>query len=123
MFYYPKFYAVTHFAQCIRDYSSAVNHDTAHSKAVHKYLLKVFYNRTNKKEYHAQTRQNNVRHTNVIVMKKVIISKKTLEKKGQLVVRNTNKITLAEVGKTSSPIDLDGKYIWAISNVYINATR
>ena len=53
-FNYPKFYAVTHFAQCIRDYSSAVNYDTAHSKTAHKYLLKAFYNSTNKKEYNAQ---------------------------------------------------------------------
>ena len=53
-FNYPKFHAVTHFAQCIRDYGSAVNYDTAHSKTAHKYLLKAFYNSTNKKEYNAQ---------------------------------------------------------------------
>ena len=56
-------------------------------------------------------------------MKDVIISKKALEKEGQLVVRNADKIALAEVGRTSSPIDLDGKYIWAISNVDIDAAR
>ena len=56
-------------------------------------------------------------------MKDVIISKKTLEKEGQLVVRNANKIALAEVRRTSSPMDLDGKYMWAISNVDIDAAR
>ena len=122
-FNYPKFHAVTHFAQCIRDYGSAVNYDTAHSKAAHKYLLKAFYNKTNKKEYDAQIRQHNVCHTNVIAMKDVIISKKALKKEGQLVVRNVDKIALAEVGRTSSPIDLDGKYMWAISNVDIDAAR
>ena len=91
-FNYPKFHAVTHFAQCIRDYGSAVNYDTAHSKAAHKYLLKAFYNKTNKKEYDAQIRQHNVCHTNVIAMKDVIISKKIQEKDGQLVVKNVNKI-------------------------------
>ena len=110
-FNYPKFHAVTHFAQCIRDYGSAVNYDTAHSKAAHKYLLKAFYNRTNKKEYDAQIWQHNVRHTNVIAMKDVIISKKTLKKEGQLVVRNVDKIAQAEVGRTSSLMDLDGKYM------------
>ena len=122
-FNYPKFYATSHFVQCIRDYGSAVNYDTAHSEAAHKYLLKAFYNRTNKKEYDAQIRQHNVRHTNVIAMKDVIISKRALEKEGQLVVRNADKIALAEVGRTSSPMDLDGKYMWAISNVDINAIR
>ena len=123
MFNYPKFHAVTHFAQCIRDHGSAINYDTAYSKATHKYLLKAFYNRINKKEYDAQIRQHNVRYTNVIAMKDVIISKKALEKEGQLVVRNADKIVLAEVGKTSSPMDLDGKYMWVISNVDIDAAR
>ena len=122
-FNYPKFHAVTHFAQCIRDYGSAVNYDTAHSEAAHKYLLKAFYNKTNKKEYDAQIRQHNVCHTNVIAMKDVIISKKALEKEEQLVVRNADKIALAEVGRMSSPIDLDGKYMWAINNVNIDANR
>ena len=110
-FNYPKFHTVTHFAQCIRDYGNAVNYNTAPSKAAHKYLLKAFYNRTKKKEYNSQIWQHNVRHTNVIVMKDVIISKKALEKEGQLVVRNVDKIALAKVRRMSSPMDLDGKYM------------
>lgn len=31
--------------------NSVVNYNTAYSKAVHKYFLKAFYNKTNKKEY------------------------------------------------------------------------
>ena len=54
IFNYPKFYAVTHFAQCIQDYGSAINYNTANYKAAYKYLLKAFYNRTNKKEYDLQ---------------------------------------------------------------------
>ena len=122
-FNYSKFYAVTHFAQFIRDYGSAVNYDTAHSKAAHKYFFKTFYNKTNKKEYNAQIWQHNIRHTNVIAIKDVIISKKALKKEGQLVVRNADKIALVEVRKTSSPMDLDDKYIWAISNVDIDAAK
>ena len=38
-------------------------------------------------------------------------------------MRNANKISLAEVGKTSSPMDLDSQYIWAISNIDIDAAR
>ena len=122
-FNYPKFHAVTYFTRCIRDYGSAVNYDTAHSKVSHKYFFKAFYNRINKKKYDAQIEQHNVRHINVISMKDVIISKKTIEKEGQLVVRNIDKIVLAEVRRTSSLMDLDGKYIWAISNIDIYATK
>ena len=42
MFNYLKFYTVTHFTQCIRDYDSAINYDTIYSKASYKYLLEVF---------------------------------------------------------------------------------
>ena len=76
IFNYPKFHATSNFIQCIRDYGSAVNYDTTYSKAVHKYLLKAFYNRTNKKEYDVQIWQHNVCHTNIIAIKDVVISKK-----------------------------------------------
>lgn len=36
---------------CISNHHSAINYYTAHYKVVHKYFLKVFYNKTNKKEY------------------------------------------------------------------------
>ena len=75
-FNYPKFHAISHFIQCIQDYGSAINYNTAHSEAAHKYLLKTFYNKTNKKEYKLQIWQCNVRHTNIIVMKDVIILEK-----------------------------------------------
>ena len=50
----------------------------------------------------------------------MIISKSTLEKEGQLIIRDTNKTALVEVGRTLSPIDLNGKYMWVISNVDID---
>ena len=56
-------------------------------------------------------------------MKDVIILKNVLEKERQLVVRNAEKIALVEIGRTLSPMDLDGKYMWAISNVDIDAAR
>lgn len=108
-FNYPKFHPITYFVQCIWDYGSVVNYDTTHSEAAYKYLLKAFYKRTNQKEYDAQIRQHNVRHTNIIAMKDVIISEKAGEKEGQSVVGNA--IKLAKVAKMSSPIDLDGKYM------------
>ncbi len=67
-FNYPKFYAMTHFIKCIRDYESAINYDMAYSEAAHKYLFKVFYGQTNKKEYELQILNYNICHTNVIAM-------------------------------------------------------
>ena len=72
---------MSYFVQCIQDYDNAVNYNTAYSKAAHKYLFKVFYNRTNKKKYNSQIWQHNIRHTNIIAMKDVIIIEGTREKK------------------------------------------
>ena len=53
----------------------------------------------------------------------MIILKKALEKEGQLVVKNAGKIALREFGKTSSPMDLDGKYMWAMGNDNIDTAK
>ncbi len=80
-FNYPKFHATNHFVQYIWDDGSTENYNTAYNKATNKYLLKAFYNRTNKKEYKSQNRQHNVRHTNIIAIKDIIILGKAREKK------------------------------------------
>ena len=80
-FNYLKFDVIRHFVQCIWNYSSMVNYNTAHSKTVHKYLLKALYNKTNKKKYKSHIWQHNVRHINIITIKDGIISEKVREKK------------------------------------------
>lgn len=52
-----------------------------HSNITYKYLLKVFYNKTNKKDNKLPIGQNNVRYTNKITMKDEIILKKANKKK------------------------------------------
>lgn len=42
---------MTHLVYCIKEYDSAKNYNTRYGKALYKYLFKVFYNQTNKKEY------------------------------------------------------------------------
>ena len=53
----------------------------------------------------------------------MVSSKKAREKKEQLVVRNADKIAQSKITRTSSLMDLNGKYMWAMSNVNINAAR
>ena len=48
---YPKFYTINHFIQYNWDFGNAVNYNTVYSKAAYKYILKAFYNKTNKIEY------------------------------------------------------------------------
>ena len=53
-FNYSKFHAISHFVWYIQNYGNAVNYKTAYSKMMHKYFLKVFYHKTNKKKYKLQ---------------------------------------------------------------------
>ncbi len=48
---------------------------------MHKYILKAFYKKTNKKKYKLQIRQHNVRHNNIIAIKHIIILEKVRKKK------------------------------------------
>lgn len=57
-----------------------VNYNTTHSKVVYKYLLKVFYNKTNKKLYDLKIWQYNIRHTYIIAIKDIIVLEKVREK-------------------------------------------
>lgn len=88
----------------------------------YKYLFKAFYNRTNKKEYNLQIRLHNVRYTNIIIMKDlIVVTEKSGENKELLAMENANKIEMVEVVKVLSIIDLESKYSWAISNADMHA--
>ena len=104
-FNYSKFHTISHFVQFVWDYGSAVNYDTAYVKTAHKSLLKAFYNKINKKEYKSQIWQHNMRHTNIIAMKDVIILEKT-RKKEKLSEGLTNITAPAKVAQTTSFVDL-----------------
>ena len=114
-FNYPKFHAISHFVQCIQDYGSTVNYNTAHSETAYKYLFKAFYNKTNRKEYDLQIWQHNICYTNIHAMKDGIILEKAREKK-ELSRSIVDTIAPAEVAWALSPVNLAGRYTWAISN-------
>lgn len=64
---------------------------------MHKYFLKAFYKRTNKKKYESRILEYNIYHTNIITMQDTILIAKILvrsAKKKELVVDIPNaKIT------------------------------
>ena len=121
-FNYPKLHAISHFIQYIWDYDSAINYNTAHSKMTHKYLLKAFYNRINKKGYNSQIRQHNIRHINIIAMKDVIILEKARKKK-MLLESIADTTVQAEMAWVLSLIDLARRYNWAMSNADLDAVK
>ncbi len=114
VFYYSKIYIISHVIHYIWNYGSVANYNITYSKAANKYLLKAFYNKTNKKEYHLQIQPRNVCHTNIIAMKDMIL----VAERGEelLAMENVDKIAIAEVTKVLSTINRKSKYSWVISN-------
>lgn len=92
-----------------------VNNNTAHIEVVHKYLLKVFYNKTNKKEYKLQICQHNVWYTNIIAMKDIVILGKA-GKKEELLEDIADIISLTKITQVISLVNFALKYKWVISN-------
>ena len=121
-FKYSKFYTISYFIQYIRDYSSAINYNTAHSEVTQKYLLKIFYNKINKKEYDLLIWQYNIRYINIIVIKDVFIKENARDKEGLL--EEIANITLpVKMAWALSFINLVRKYMWVISNIDLDAAK
>lgn len=57
------------------------------------------------------------------MMKSVIISEKNRKKEENSIKKNADKITLVKVIKTSSLVDLNDRYMQAISNIDINVAK
>ena len=84
-------------------------YDIAHNEAAHKYLFKVFYNKTIKKKYELQIWQYNMWHTNIIAIKDVIILKKAQEEK--ILSEGIADITAPmKIDQVLSLVDLAGRY-------------
>jgi hypothetical protein len=72
-FNFPKFYAITYYTSFIWDFGAADNYDTEHSEAGHKYHVKDFYRRTNKKRgYQGQICLHNTQQMNILAMEDVL---------------------------------------------------
>jgi hypothetical protein len=77
-FNFPKFHAMTHYTSFIREYGAADNFDTEHSEAAHKYHVKAFYGRTNKRrDYENQICLHNTRRINMLAMANILFHKKS----------------------------------------------
>jgi len=104
----PKLHSITHFVDQIRLFGSAVGIDSAHFEAAHKYLVKAFFDRTNKRknEFEQQILLHNTRLTNLLAMRDVLNYRTS-----KRVTQAENDITV-KVTKSSRPLDISG---WRLS--------
>ena len=68
-FNYPKFYIIVYYAKFIRDYSNTDGFNISYSKAAHKYFVKAYYLRTNKRAgFEDQLVLHNTRRLNILTI-------------------------------------------------------
>lgn len=99
-FNFFKFHAITHYIRFIRNYGVVDEFDISHSEVAHKYLVKAFYKRINKRvDFYEQLLWHNTRRLNLIVMNDVLAKRKVddaaiiderLEDKITFVIRSQN---------------------------------
>jgi hypothetical protein len=69
-FNFSKFHAITHYVDFTRRYEIANEYDTFHDEIRHKYMIKKFYHRINKREiFQTQLIEHNKRRLNVLALK------------------------------------------------------
>ncbi len=109
----PKLHSVTHYVDQIRLFGSAVGMDSAHFEAAHKYLVKAFFNRTNKRkdEFEQQILLHNTRLTNLLAMRDV------LDYRASRSVTQAEKNDRAKVTKPSEPLNLSK---WHLNSVELS---
>ena len=68
-FNFPKWHMLSHYIEFIKNFGTIDNFSTEHSEAAHKYLIKDFFDRTNKRnDWHHQLVDHNVRHLKLLAM-------------------------------------------------------
>jgi hypothetical protein len=103
-FNFPKFHVLTHYAGFIRQYGACDGYDSAHMEAAHKYLVKTFYNRTNKRDdFQEQIIWHNTRRINMLAMQ--------------------DKISHATIKKMSSADDKEDAKVSHPTRDFIDLTR
>ena len=64
-----KMHMITHYFECIRKFESTNKFDRSHNETTHKYLMKIFYVKINKRnKWLKQILFHNIRHVNMQIM-------------------------------------------------------
>ncbi len=72
-FNFFKFHVMSHYSDFIRKYDTTDDYDISHDEIKHKYMIKQYYDRTNKREtFQKQLIQHNRRRMKVLIMKNIM---------------------------------------------------
>ncbi|MCJ1466076.1 hypothetical protein MMC07_004695 [Pseudocyphellaria aurata] len=107
-FDFPKFHVMSHYSDHVRKFDTTDGYDMAHFEANHKFMLKAFYKRTNKREtFQEQLLWHNKRRIKALAMKDILMAfLHTQRRKNLTDLLNKDSIQATNTQPTRDPLEL-----------------
>ncbi|MCJ1470389.1 hypothetical protein MMC07_009034 [Pseudocyphellaria aurata] len=107
-FDFPKFHVMLHYSDHVRKFGTTDGYDTAHFEANHKFMLKAFYEKTNKREtFQEQLLWHNKQRIKVLAMKDILMASLHTEQRKDLTdLLNEDSIQATNTQPTWDPLEL-----------------
>ncbi len=94
-FNFSKFHVMSHYSEFIRKYETADEYDTSHDEIKHKYMLKKYYERINKRDFfQEQLLWHNKRRVNVLTLKNNLLYNELVRKRNHFSSQNMIEIKI-----------------------------
>ncbi len=119
-FNYLKFHVISHYMNFIRRYEDADDFDTSYMKIAHKFLIKDYYNLTNKREnFQMQILHHNTRWINMLIMRDIILHdlitfrSEIDERMKVMITKFSRNLDLTQLEWDLSEINLNQRWNWS----------
>ncbi len=118
-FNYLKFHVISHYMNFIQRYESADDFDTSYMKIAHKFLIKDYYDLTNKWEnFQMQILHHNTRWVNMLTMRNIILHdlitfrSEIDERMKVMITKSSRSLNLTQLEWDLSEMNLNQRWNW-----------
>jgi len=119
-FNYLKFHVISHYMNFIRRYEDADDFDTSYMKIAHKFLIKDYYDLTNKrKNFQMQILHHNTWRVNMLTMKDIILHdlitfrSEIDERMKVMITKSSRSLDLMQLEWSLSEMNLNRRWNWS----------
>ncbi len=119
-FNYLKFHVISHYMNFIRRYEDADDFDTSYMKIAHKFLIKDYYDLTNKrKNFQMQILHHNTWQVNMLTMKDIILHdlitfrSEIDERMKVMITKSSRSLDLMQLEWSLSEMNLNRRWNWS----------
>ncbi len=128
-FNYSKFYVISHYMNFIQRYEDADDFDTFYMKITHKFLIKDYYNLTNKREnFQMQILHHNTWRVNMLTMKDIILHDLIMfrseidERMKVMITKSSRSLDLTQREWSLSEMNLNRRWNWSSNSQFWHIT-